>query len=336
MLVAAFAVAVAGEARLKRSKPTRVYRPNKDALRLLDHVMLHEEQWTDVLQEPIKGLDEPPHKGRKFLGIPELLPIPSARTAEHSTEPVYNVHDIVATVVTHYRAIRSFTEYGAKALRRALACYTFKQVYFQSKTMALMMSKNAEPIVLLTTASDLKKNSSKFVDILSAVPDNDLTLLLDSYWVVIKHLQYEGVQHTDKPPFPQEVIDSMNGLYKKIEVYLLSHCVPYATDEQFLKMIGIPRSTPMIEDPSLRSLISLEELTRVSKEQAEHMARMARRMGNATMTDHLWSSLFLYRGRPRPDSTRLTVEDPNKSEAKPETSEAGASEEPAIRPVTIH
>lgn len=70
-------------------------------------------------------------------------------------------------------------------------------------------------------------------------------------------------------------------------------------------------------------MISIKEIANMTGQQAQHMARTARSLGIVTMSDHLWSSLFFYRGRPRPDSTYLDVAAPPAGDAATSKSEAG-------------
>ncbi|XP_060880286.1 uncharacterized protein LOC132952133 [Metopolophium dirhodum] len=330
LLVAAFVVAVAGVARRPRqprqprSKATRVYRPNMDAGKLLKHVMMREKEWTDVLQEPIKLLGEPPHKGRG-LAAPPVGPRKDAASGEDEEASLYDVREIVATVTRYYSTIRSFVEYGAKAVRRALACYTFKQVMYQTSSISLLMVKEAEANIVLQTANAFKKNTASFVDILSAVPDADLSVLLRAYWESIKLLQYDGIQRLEKLPYPEALTKSMTNLTGNVNIFLSKYCMPYATEDDFFQRTGVPQKTPLIKDASIETMMSIEQIANMTREQAQHMARTARSLGIVTMPDHLWSSLFFYRGRPRPDSTYLDVAAPPAGEAAASKSEGGPS-----------
>ncbi|CAI6368507.1 unnamed protein product [Macrosiphum euphorbiae] len=331
LLVAAFVVAVAGVARRPRqprSKAFRVYRPNMDAGKLLKHVMMHEDEWTDVLQEPIMKLGKPPYEGRGLAG-PPVGPHSDAVSQLAEGMSLYDVREIVAKVTKYYNAIRSFVEYGAKAVRRALACYTFKQVAYQTSSISLLMVKEAEPNIVLQTANAFKKNAASFIDILAAVPDDDLSILLKSYWKSIKVLQYDGIQRLEKLPYPEALVENMKDLTENVNIFLSDYCMPYLTDEDFFKRTGVPKKTPLIKDASLETMMPINTIVDMTRVQSEHMARTARSLGIVTMPDHLWSSLFFYRGRPRPDSTYLNVEAPPKSEATASKSEATASKSEA-------
>jgi len=319
LLVATFAVAVADHVRRPRSKPTRVYRPNKDAVQLLEHVMMHEEQWTDVLQEHILLLDDPPHKERMF-DAPLLGPLQD--TTGYDEDTIYDVRKIVATITRHYVAIRSFVEYGAKALRGALACYTFKQVYFTLRGIEQLIDDDEDPIFVENMADTLKKSTSKYIDLLSAVPNDNLTLLLEAYWKGMELLQSKLVQRTDRQKYPDYFKESMKTFQKKFTGFLRLNCLSYRTAEDFYRITGVPKKSPLLLDPYLQRLVSPNDMAIMINEHGEHMNQNAQGLGFVTMKDHMWPSLFYYRDRPRTDSTKVFEAGPLKIDADPSTSEA--------------
>ncbi|KAL4149915.1 hypothetical protein QTP88_003766 [Uroleucon formosanum] len=339
LLVVAFVVAVVGVPRQPRSRALKTYRPNKDAAELLDHVMMYEKEWTDVLQEPILLPEEPPYKGRD-LGKPPLMPQSDEASSEgpQSNEDssvtkkmhLYDVHEVVIVVNEYYSAIGSFVDFGAKVVRRALACYTFKRVFYQSKSIYNLMIRNVEPNVLIQLSNSFKKNNVSFIDILSAVSDSDLSIILSSFWKSVKLLQYDGIQQLEKLEYPESLMENMKDLTLKILKFLITNCKPHYIDTEFYLRAGISQNTTIITDSSLEFAMSVEEIIALAQEQSLHMAQTASSLGIVTMPDHLWTSMYYYRGRPRPDSTYLDVDAPplseaGHSEAVPTTSVAGPS-----------
>jgi len=319
LMVAAFAVAVADAARRPRSKPGRVYRPNKDAVKLLNYVMMHEEDWMDVLKEPIKMPDEPPYTDRTF-DPPLLVPMERDVTlASYGEYNLYDVRQIVATITRHYVAIRSIVEYGAKALRHALACYTYKQVYFQVRGILHLITRNADWSKFTDTAYLLKKTTSKYIDLLSAVPDNDLTLILDYYWKSIKLLQHKKVESTEEPLYPKYLIDFVKSIRNKTSKYLKSHCAPFKSENEYFQTMGIEEEAPLLTDIYLESTIPNTKMFNMIIEEVEKISHNAQALSINTMTDHTWLSLFYYRDQPRTDSTKLVKAHPSTSETKPKS-----------------
>lgn len=315
MLVAAFAVAVAGHVRRPRSKPTMVYQPNKDAVQLLEHVMMHEDQWTDVLQEHILLLGDPPHTKRTF-DAPELGPLENIYITEYGMKTIYDVRNILSTITRHYVAIRSFCEYGAKAVRGAMACYTFKQVYFQWKSIAQLIKDDDDPILVENMAYTLKKSTSTYIDLLSAVPDDDLTLLLEAYWRGMKILQSKLVQGTDRQEYSSYLEELIETFGKKINDFLMLNCLSYKNAEDFYRITGVPKNNTLILDQYLERLVSAKELNVMVDKLGDHMNQNARGLGIVTMKDHMWPSLFYYRDRPRTDHTKVVKAGPSEITSK--------------------
>ncbi|XP_026812709.1 uncharacterized protein LOC113553540 [Rhopalosiphum maidis] len=299
LLVAAFAVAVEETAEFPRSKPSRVYRPNMDQKQLIEHVMLYEEQWMDVLQEPIKGLGEPPYMGRAFAA-PQVIKRAAGHENDdkHDNTTVYNVREIVATVVSHYSGIRSFVEYAAKAVRRALSCYTFRRVLFQLSSILLMVTKEADAIVVLTAADALKKNAAAYMDLLAAVPDDDLTALFRLYWEAINVTQYDEIQHLREQQYPKSLIMSVTELSRNLEEYIADQCHSILTNDEFFRQMGIWKKTPLIKDPNLDLLVKIEDLEKMTNDQYTHMSQYGVNLRIVTMPNRLWSTLYFNKGTP--------------------------------------
>jgi len=294
LLVAAFAVAAEETAEFPRGKPSRLYRPNMDQKQLIEHVMLYEEQWTEVLQERIKGLGEPPYKGRAFAAPPVINR--AENDDKHDDNTVYNVREIVATVVSHYSGIRSFVEYAAKAVRRALSCYTFRRMLFQMTSILLMITKEADATVVLTVANALKKNAAAYIDLLAAVPDDDLTALIRVYWEAVDVTQNQKLQRLKEQPYPIQLMQSMKDLNRNLEEYIREQCHSNLTKDEFFQQMGIRKKTPLFEDPDLDLLVNMKDLEVMTNEQYTHMSRYAVNLRTVTMHNRLWSMLYINKG----------------------------------------
>ncbi|XP_060841805.1 uncharacterized protein LOC132922348 [Rhopalosiphum padi] len=332
LLVVAFAVAAEETAEFPRGKPSRLYRPNMDQKQLIEHVMLYEEQWTDVLQEPIKRLGEPPYRGRAFAAPPVIKRAAGQEDdVQHDDTTVYNVREIVATVVSHYSGIRSFVEYAAKAVRRALSCYTFRRVLFQMISILLMMTKEADAIVVLTAADALKRNAAAYMDLLAAVPDDDLTALVRVYWEAVNVTQYDEIQHLRGQPYPKQLLQSVKELSINFEEYIEDQCHSQLTSDELFLQMGIRKKTPLITDPNLDLLVKVEDMVKMNNDQYIYMSRYGVNLRTVTMHSNLWSTLYFNKG-PLPqmksdliDTTSMVANEMNK------TSEADPDHDPAIK-----
>lgn len=324
LLVAAFVVTVVGVStgfRKPRSKSTGVYRPNKDALKLLKHVMMHEKEWKDVLGERIKRLGEPPHKELKFVNLPVG---PGSDAGSSADEYLYNVREIVATVTRHKVVIWSLVEYGAKALYRAMACSTFRYVQSQSGNIKIMLAKMAEPGTMLQLADAFKKSIVPYIDVLSIMPDNDdLSILLRAYWDSVKLLQYDGIKSLKDKSYPEQLRKSLEELIGNINNFLATYCTP--SDKDYFKKIGIDKKIPVSQDPIIRWIVPKELTTSLTLKHAVYESRIAHSLGIITMNDHLWTSLFIYQGSPLLDNNLLDIDSPKTSEDVSSTSEVGSS-----------
>lgn len=118
---------------------------------------------------------------------------------------------------------------------------------------------------------------------------------------------------------------NMKNLTMKTLHFLIKYCKPHHTDTEFYLRAGIEQNTTLINDSSLEFAMPIEEIVTLAQEQSLHMSRTASSLGIYTMSGHTWSSMFFYRGPPRPDSTYLDVEAPSLSEG--EDSEASPSED---------
>ncbi|XP_025190312.1 uncharacterized protein LOC112590915 [Melanaphis sacchari] len=294
LLVAAFAVAAAdNNARWPRSRPTRVYRPNLDQAQFIEHVMLYEEQWTDVLQELIKEQDVPPNV-KRLIGWPPAAE--SHGNKEDGDGKFHDAREIVAKMTTECGDVRSCVEYAAKAVRRALSCYTFRHVLFQVNSIALMMVKNAEPIVVLTAANALKKNAAAYMDVLAASPDDNLIGLLQIYWGAVDFTQYDNVQYLKERPYPEPLVKGVNSLSDKISDYLVDECELPVSQEDFFRRVGIRKKTPLFKDPDLDVIVKTESLMDVTSEHVKRFGEYAKELGIVTLPARQWSALFFDNG----------------------------------------
>jgi hypothetical protein len=286
-------VAAEETAKFPRGKPSRVYRPNMDQKQLIEHVMLYEEQWTDVLQEPIKRLGEPPYRGRAFAAPPVIK-----RAADNENDDLYddttlyNVREIVATVVSHYSGIRSFVEYAAKAVRRALSCYTFRRALFQMTTIMLMMTKEADAIFVLAAADALKKNAAAYMDLLAAAPDDDLTVLVRVYWEAVNVTQIDEIKHLRGQAYPKPLMLSVEELTMNLEEYIKDQCDIQLTEDELFLQMGIRKNTPLITDPDLDLLVKVEDMVKMIDDQYLSMSLYGVNLRTVTMPSRQWSTLY--------------------------------------------
>lgn len=332
LLVAVFAVAVADFVRRPRSKPTRTYRPNKNALMLLKHVMMHEKQWALVLQEPIKlhENENPPHAEREFRAPSVSLLLSETENPDHV---MFNIHEIVTVVYRHYSLIRSFVEYAAKIVIRALSCFTFKMLTFQFHCIRLMIEKNGDPRDVMATIYNLRNNTAAYIDVLAAVPDADLSTTLNIYWETVRVLQNGSMERLDRQPWPEWMMKIIMETTDNINNYLIGKCRVHEVNEDFYLNTGVRNLPPLFKDISFDTLLDVEKLVDMTREQARFMAQHARDLGIINLPDHAWTSMFFSRGLPRFDESlpiKVTESGTSETGSSSENSEGEPSQSVSV------
>jgi len=272
-----------------------------------------------VLDERIMLLGEPPHKELEIFNLPVGLRSDADSSADKD-KYLYNVREIVATVTRRKAVIGSLVEYGAKALCHALACNTFRYVGSQSSNIKLIMEKEDEPETMMKLADVLKKSIVPYINVMSTMPHNDdLSILLGAYWDSIKLLQYDGIKSMDSKPYPVPLLKSLDELIGNIDNFLGTYCSPPVED--YIEKIGIAEDNPMIQDHAISWAVPDNVIIKLTLKQAIYMSQIAHSMGIMSMADHLWTSLFFYRGRPLLHINLLDVDSETTSEDASSTSE---------------
>lgn len=356
VLLLALSAAVAHQTGWPRSKQSRTYRPNMDPRRLIQHVMMHEVEWANVLKESVKVLGDSPHGGY-LNGRPSILPPPKLNPVfEHGddgkketadiadTTASYTVRDIVATVVRHYIGVRSFVEYGAKAVRLATSCYAMRQSMFQFSTIALMMIKGHTALDVVAAVIELKKNAVAYIDVLASSPHENITALYNVYWRAVDVIQDKRIQTLTQIKYPTEMIEGLEKYAENLEKLVNEQCDTVGTQEEILRDMGIEQRPPLLSDSYLDILVQFKDLKHMNLSQTKHVDRYVKKLKMNTMPTRVWSSMFLSKGSLEETKSdlsetmaevekQLSEEQPAKEETNPGYSEESATELTSKEPV---
>ncbi|KAF0769892.1 Uncharacterized protein FWK35_00013480 [Aphis craccivora] len=349
VLLLALSAGLAHKTGWPRSKQSRTYRPNMGPRRLIQHVMMHEVQWANVLKERVKVLGDPPHGGSLNYEDddkgPSIWPPPKPEplveqgddkkkeiTDISGTMASYTVRDIVATVSRHFIGVRSFVEYGVEALRLATSCYAMKQSMMQFRNILLMMVKGDSALDVMAAIIALKKNAAAYIDLLAFWPNDDITVLYNVYWEAVDVMQDNRIKSLGQIKYELKMIQKFESYSEYLQNLVGERCEKVWTQDEIFRGMGIEQKPPLLTDPYLDLLVQFKDLKRISVKQTRHVNRFVKMLKINTMPSRMWSSVFLIKGsleEIRSDLSETTAEvEKELSEKHPSTGET--SSEPSV------
>ncbi|KAE9536317.1 hypothetical protein AGLY_007106 [Aphis glycines] len=310
VLLLAFSAAVAHNTGWPRSKQGRIYRPNLGPRRLIQHVMMHEVEWANVLEEKVKVLGAPPYggslnyenddKGPSILLPPKLNSVVEQGDDEKKeiagTIASYTVRDIVATVARHFMSVRSFVEYGAEALRLATSCYTMKQSMLQISTIAMMMIKEHITLDVLAAITALKKNMVTYIDLLAFWPNDNITAMYNIYWEAVDVIQDNRIKSLAQIKYELETIKKFENYRENLQKLINEQCDKVETQDEIFRDMGIEQRPLMLTDPYLDLLVQFKDLKHIDVKQTRYVNLYVKKLKIHTMPTRMWSSVFLIKG----------------------------------------
>jgi len=297
-----------------------------------------------VLKEKVIVLGAPPYggslnyenddKGPSFLLSPK--PKPVVEEGDDGKEEIgdiagmvasYTVRDIVVTVARHFMSVRSFVEYGAKALRLATSCYSMMQSMTQLSTISMLMAKGHSNLAVVAAAIALKKNTVTYIDLLAFWPHDDITVIYYVYWQVVDIIQGVKIKSLNQIKYSVKIINELNKLVEYLDKLINRQCnnIMISQDEFFREILGIDQMPLLIIDPYLDLLVQFRDLKRFSFEHITHVDRYVKKLKINTMPTRMWSSVFLVKGsleETRSDLSEITEEvEKELSKEHPKTAE---------------
>lgn len=281
----------------------RVYNRNMTSVEFLEHVLMHEKQWSLVLRQRVKRLDPPPYQDR----------FPNALVDDYATTEVFDTHDIVTRVMLGYADIKSFADYGANAVVASLTCFTVKNLSFQSYYVRrLVDSPEAGTGEALAALDKLRNNVVVYLDKLAAGrPDLELSFQL--FWEVVRLVQFDMIDRVRDNAYPSGSGAELEKLNRSFHEYAEKHC-ECEKPAQWFRNIGL-EADPLVVDLGVFKLSA--DLRRLKELGARHAAWTTvyySNLGIETMPRRLWKQIFYYshRGRviDRPDDRMDSINAP--------------------------
>lgn len=345
VLLLALSTALAHKTGWPRSKQGRTYRPNMGPRRLIQHVMMHEVQWANVLKERVKMLSDPPYGGSlnyenddKGPSIqPPSKPKPLDEQGDDEKKEItdisgtmasYTVRDIVATISRHFIGVRSFVEYGVEALRLATSCYAMRQSMTHFSNISLMMVKGKSAVDVMAAIIALKKNAAAYLDLLAFWPNDDITALYNVYWEAVDVIQDNRIKSLAQTKYELEMIEKFESYSEYLQNLVNEQCEKVGTQDEILQDMGIEQKPALLTDPYLDVLVRFKDLKQMSVRQTRHVNRFVKKLKINTMPTRMWSSVFLIKGsleEIRSDLSETTAEaEKELSEKHPSTGETSS------------
>lgn len=269
--------------------PIGAYRPNQTTLEFLEHVLMNGDRWSLVLDESVKGLGPSPY-GDRF----ETAIVPSDRAGpDVELDPRY----VLTEVLYRYSTIKSFVNYAARAVHVAFTCFSVKHLAFQAHYVSRLIDMEVEPGRVLAEVTAVKEIAAVIVEKLAVLPA-DLDVMVDSYWELVRLMQYDVVHRIRRSAYPAESKRSARAVYGQLMAYANVNCAAPEFDKRFFGRMGIDVRQEVVD-----SVLGLdqhpEKLIRLANDHLSFLAGYYGALDVKSMSRKQWEHLFYYAKEPR-------------------------------------
>lgn len=280
-VVAVVTVAVAAVIATVARSSAVMYQRNFTPEELLQHVMMHERQWTPVLNEQVRHLPEWPYRDRGIGVEPSV---------DGTAAPV-SVRPIIVNTLDKYAEIGTFAQYGAAVVQQSLTCFTVRHLAFQTYYANWLLDKDVRPSVVQEVLYAFKDTIVIPLDKLTVMPAH-LKTMLDVYWGVAQAMQDNATVHFQQRPQPAGVHYRMAQLHAECCRYLADQCTEYKLDERFFEQLNVKIPNKLLYDKVLNTTLNENELLRVGRELADALRRFYHDLAFETMSRSQWGQIY--------------------------------------------
>lgn len=283
--VAVATVAVAAVVATVARSAAVMYQRNFTPEELLEHVLMHEQQWTPVLNERVRNLPERPYRDREFDDSPAPVVDGTAGAA-----PVY-VRPIVVDVLDKYADIGSFAEYGAAVVQQSLTCFAVRHLAFQTHYVNWLQDKDVHASIVQGVLSTFKDTIVMPLDKLTVMPAS-LQTVLDMYWGVARAMQDNATVELRHHQIPVAIHYGMVKLHAECCKYLTDQCTEYKLDERLFEQLNVKVPNSLLYDKVLNATINENELLEVGRQLAAALHEFYYDLAFDTMSRPQWGQIY--------------------------------------------
>lgn len=268
-----------------RASRIPVYQRSLTLLELLEHVLMHENEWRFILNEPVKNFDPPPYVDR----IPNAI------------DPTkMNTRVIIQKVVYELSNVKSFVKYAVDILHSSLTCYSLKHLLFQAYYLSRMIDMMAEPGMILIELTNIMQSSNLILDKMCIRPAK-LDTLFELYWEAIRLIQFDIIHHVRHQMYPPNSKEKLDNVCIEIRDYLKLNCAKPLLDSQFIYSMEFEMED-LLMDEVFTLTITIENLTKLTQKHDHFVSTYYRGLGFEVLQRHQWGEIFYYaKLTPKPD-----------------------------------
>jgi len=267
---------------------------HESMVRFLKWTLINENPgWGVVLNEKMKGLEQPPYADEFASNGAKIMP-----QSAIDDDELFNARLIVVNVAYNYSTVGSFVKYAVTVIQKSFMCFAAKHLAFQMQYMSLLIQQEMH-VTIMTVASELKNYLVQIIDKL-AIAEIDLSLLLKTYWQMINIMKYDMVSQVRMDPLPESIKRTVEDLHKQYVDYRKDHCSGYKLSSEFFYDIKMKLENTLIVEEILDTTLTKQQLSDMGQAHLMFLMQFCSNLNYNNMSTTMWSQVFYSSNRSEP------------------------------------